>query len=228
MLGADITKAISRADDPLIKTLFPVAVEAPGGRGGGRRRGGSKKKTVGGQFKASLQELYVTLTATTPWFIKCVKPNNVKQPGVFDSVFSLRQLQYLGLLEVIRIRRAGYPVRMTPEQFYGRYAVIDGAAKDPDALMASVGVKDQWQKGKTKFFFRDQMFQQLEDKRGAAMENVRRCESTFTRVCLFTCFDACERARVAPSDARVWYFVLLALTFPFVAGRSYDPGYAQV
>ena len=88
---------------------------------------------------------------------RCVKPNNVKQPGVFDSVFSLRQLQYRGLLEVIRIRRAGYPVRMTPTQFYGRYAVIDGKAKDPKGLINSVGIKDQWQIGKTKFFFRDGM-----------------------------------------------------------------------
>lgn len=51
------------------------------------------------------------LNSTQPHFIKCVKPNNVKR-NVFDSNFTLYQLSYLGLLEVIRIRKSGYPVRM--------------------------------------------------------------------------------------------------------------------
>ena len=74
----------------------------------------------GGQFKRSLGELYCTLSATTPHFVKCIKPNNTKR-SEFESKFSLFQLQYLGLLEVIRIRKSGYPVRMPVQRFMGRF-----------------------------------------------------------------------------------------------------------
>ena len=83
-------------------------------------------------------------------------------------------LSRAGLLEVIRIRRAGYPIRMEPQQFYGRYAVIDAASKDPASLIASIGMKGEWQIGKTKFFLRDGMFQDLELRRGEAMEHAVR------------------------------------------------------
>jgi myosin V len=42
-------------------------------------------------------------------------------PRRFDSVLALRQLKYAGLFEAIHIRKAGYSIRMSHEQFVQRY-----------------------------------------------------------------------------------------------------------
>ena len=54
----------------------------------GESKGGGRPATLGGKFKQSMQDLYDMLTATSPHFIKCVKPNNVKKK-LFDSNFTL-------------------------------------------------------------------------------------------------------------------------------------------
>jgi myosin heavy subunit len=162
-----IRNNMGKSDEPLIAELFVTPAEPAAGAG--RRRGNKKQLTLGGQFKASLQSLYDTLCATEPHFIKCVKTNTVKRPGIFDSVYALRQLQYLGLLEVIRIRKAGYPVRMDDRMFFGRYSLLASASTAKD-LIFKIGLKDQWQVGKTQFFMRDDMYFALETKRAGAME----------------------------------------------------------
>jgi myosin-7 len=91
-------------------------------------KGGGRPQTLGGKFVGQMQDLYDMLNATEPHFIKCVKPNNVKR-SVFDSNFTLYQLTYLGLLEVIRIRKSGYPVRFTDADFVKKYRVLE---TDPD------------------------------------------------------------------------------------------------
>ena len=159
-----------QSEDKLMQTIF-AEKEAAGGGGGKRRRG--KPPSLGAVFAKSLASLYDTLVSTSPSFIKCVKPNNVKKPGVYDSTYTLRQLQYLGLLEVIRIRRAGYPVRMDPAAFHSRYGIIAPDCKDGAALIAKVGTKGEWQIGKTKLFMRDAMYASLEEQRGEAMSSSR-------------------------------------------------------
>ena len=126
-LPPDAEAMVKTSSNPLVKELFAETASAeltP-------RRGG-RVPTLGGQFKESLGQLYETLMATEPHFIKCVKPNNVKK-CVFDSDFTLYQLTYLGLLEVIRIRKSGYPVRMVDKEFYGRYKLLM-PDKDPKTI----------------------------------------------------------------------------------------------
>ena len=56
-----------------------------------------------------------------PWFVRCVKPNQDKAPMRFDMPVVLEQLRCTGMLETIRIRKLGYPVRMKFAQFVDRY-----------------------------------------------------------------------------------------------------------
>ena len=42
-------------------------------------------KTVSSAFRAQLEALLATLNQTDPHFIRCIVPNNHKQPGVVDS-----------------------------------------------------------------------------------------------------------------------------------------------
>lgn len=43
---------------------------------------------------------------------------------LFDRELCLRQLRYSGMMETIRIRKAGYPIRHTFQQFLDRYRVL--------------------------------------------------------------------------------------------------------
>jgi len=62
------------------------------------------------------------LRKTQPYFVRCVKPNQEQVPNHFLTDFVQKQLKYSGMLETVRIRRQGYPVRYTYEDFVNRYA----------------------------------------------------------------------------------------------------------
>ncbi|MCP9259990.1 Unconventional myosin-IXb [Dirofilaria immitis] len=83
-----------------------------------------KSPSVGKQFQYSLSRLMKTLSQATPYFIRCIKSNNEKIPNHFDDNIILRQLRYTGMLETVRIRRAGYSVRIEYEDFVKQYRVL--------------------------------------------------------------------------------------------------------
>ncbi|NXK49470.1 MYO3B protein, partial [Chauna torquata] len=68
----------------------------------------------------SLMVLMERMYSANPHFVRCIKPNSQKEPGVVDSQMLLQQLQYNGLLETIRIRRDGFSWRPSFEEFAER------------------------------------------------------------------------------------------------------------
>ncbi|KAL6113359.1 myo5a [Pungitius sinensis] len=120
------------------------------------------KKTVGCQFRNSLQMLMETLNATTPHYVRCIKPNDFKLAFSFDPKRAVQQLRACGVLETIRISAAGFPSRWTYQEFFSRYRVLM-KQKDvlPDKRLTCRNVlehlvqdQDKYQFGKTKIFFR--------------------------------------------------------------------------
>uniref|UniRef100_A0A8C8S794 Unconventional myosin-Va n=1 Tax=Pelusios castaneus TaxID=367368 RepID=A0A8C8S794_9SAUR len=120
------------------------------------------KKTVGHQFRNSLHLLMETLNATTPHYVRCIKPNDFKFPFTFDEKRAVQQLRACGVLETIRISAAGFPSRWTYQEFFSRYRVL---MKQKDVLSNRKQTcknvleklildKDKYQFGKTKIFFR--------------------------------------------------------------------------
>ncbi|XP_051249881.1 unconventional myosin-Vb isoform X1 [Dicentrarchus labrax] len=121
------------------------------------------RKTVGHQFRASLHLLMETLNATTPHYVRCIKPNDDKEAFSFDSRRAVQQLRACGVLETIRISAAGYPSRWTYPDFFSRYRVL---LKKSDMMLADkklvcknlletlIKEPDMFQFGKTKIFFR--------------------------------------------------------------------------
>ncbi|CAC5366464.1 MYO3 [Mytilus coruscus] len=55
-----------------------------------------------------------------PHFIRCIKPNSNQLPHLFDDKIVLSQLISTGVLETTRIRKLGYPTRMSFEDFIHR------------------------------------------------------------------------------------------------------------
>ncbi|XP_028257130.1 unconventional myosin-Va isoform X8 [Parambassis ranga] len=120
------------------------------------------KKTVGCQFRNSLQMLMDTLNATTPHYVRCIKPNDFKLAFSFDPKRAVQQLRACGVLETIRISAAGFPSRWTYQEFFSRYRVLmkqkdvlpDKKLTCKNVLEKLVQDQDKYQFGKTKIFFR--------------------------------------------------------------------------
>ncbi|XP_068562946.1 unconventional myosin-Vb isoform X1 [Cebidichthys violaceus] len=121
------------------------------------------RKTVGHQFRSSLHLLMETLNATTPHYVRCIKPNDFKESFSFDSRRAVQQLRACGVLETIRISAAGYPSRWTYPDFFNRYRVLlkksDMASADKklvcrNLLETLIKEPDMFQFGRTKIFFR--------------------------------------------------------------------------
>uniref|UniRef100_A0A9J7Z4E4 Unconventional myosin-Va n=1 Tax=Cyprinus carpio carpio TaxID=630221 RepID=A0A9J7Z4E4_CYPCA len=131
------------------------------------------KKTVGLQFRNSLQLLMETLNATTPHYVRCIKPNDHKYAFTFDPKRAVQQLRACGVLETIRISAAGFPSRWTYQEFFSRYRVLmkqkdvltDRKMTCKNVLEKLVQDPDKYQFGKTKIFFRPGQVAYLEKLR---------------------------------------------------------------
>lgn len=55
---------------------------------------------------------------------RCIKPNEHQQRGQFSSELVAIQTRYLGLLENVRVRRAGYAYRQGYRPFLERYRLL--------------------------------------------------------------------------------------------------------
>ncbi|CAL1689368.1 unnamed protein product [Lasius platythorax] len=149
------------------------AADAGGGKGGRGKKGGGFS-TVSSSYKEQLNNLMATLRATQPHFVRCIIPNELKQPGVIDSHLVMHQLTCNGVLEGIRICRKGFPNRMVYPDFKLRYKILAPAAvdkaKEPKdaaaAVLESTGLDpDMYRLGHTKVFFRAGVLGQMEELR---------------------------------------------------------------
>uniref|UniRef100_A0A8C4V0Q2 Myosin VB n=1 Tax=Falco tinnunculus TaxID=100819 RepID=A0A8C4V0Q2_FALTI len=121
------------------------------------------KKMVGHQFRNSLHLLMETLNATTPHYVRCIKPNDEKLPFKFDPKRVVQQLRACGVLETIRISAAGFPSRWSYHDFFNRYCVLmkkrDLSKNDKKQICQTlledlITDPDKFQFGRTKIFFR--------------------------------------------------------------------------
>lgn len=54
-------------------------------------------------------------------FVKCIKPNEERNPDRMDSIFVMQQLQASGILESIRVHSSGYEYRESIESFVDKF-----------------------------------------------------------------------------------------------------------
>ncbi|XP_072248123.1 myosin VIIAa [Leuresthes tenuis] len=172
-LYGDIIQLVHSSKNKFIKQIFQADVAM-----GAETR--KRSPTLSSQFKRSLELLMRTLSVCQPFFVRCIKPNEYKKPMLFDRDLCVRQLRYSGMMETIRIRRAGYPIRYTFVEFVDRYRVlmpgVKPAYKQEDLrgtcqriAVAVLGRDDDWQMGKTKIFLKDHHDMLLEIERDKAI-----------------------------------------------------------
>jgi myosin-5 len=114
------------APSELMQNTYAVQKRETLGRAAAATTGGKqpKSKTVGQQFKEQLTSLIESVQKTDPHYIRCIKPNDAAKPLMMTRKRTTEQLRYGGVLEAIRVARAGYPVRMVHTAFYQRYRML--------------------------------------------------------------------------------------------------------
>ncbi|XP_010433173.1 PREDICTED: myosin-14-like isoform X2 [Camelina sativa] len=160
-----------------VACLFPLLAEDANKK--------SKFSSIGSRFKQQLVTLLETLSTTEPHYIRCVKPNNVLKPLIFENQNVLQQLRCGGVMEAIRISCAGFPTRKRFEEFLDRFSILapeilDKSSDDVAAckkLLEKVALQG-YQIGKTKVFLRAGQMADLDARRnevlGTAASSIQR------------------------------------------------------
>lgn len=123
------------------------------------------------------------MTRCNPWFVRCIKPNTDKTPMRFDMPTVLQQLRYLGMLDTIRIRQSGYPIRLKFQSFVEQYryllpGILPRGAPYRDLCRAILeripptGTEGpDYQLGASRVFLREALKRQLEIARNDVLKN---------------------------------------------------------
>lgn len=136
-------------------------------------RGTSKGKlTVSDTFRQQLQALVDVLQSTNSWYVRCIKPNAYKLANDYNEELVLDQLKYLGMLDIIRIRREGFPIHMPFDEFVHKYQCLTKRYRNREsreqvlAVIKELNVpQTEWQMGRSKIFLRCCVHEPLEDAR---------------------------------------------------------------
>jgi myosin-7 len=192
MLNTDILTLVRSSKNKFLREIFNVeSADTKLGHGTIRRAkdesqlfkytdSTKRPSTLAGQFKQSLEQLMKILTNCQPYFIRCIKPNEYKKPLLFDRQLCIQQLRYSGMMETVHIRKSGFPIRYTFDEFSQRFRVLLSSTermqfRDKFRQMTlhitdvCLGTDKDWKMGKNKIFLKDHQDTLLEIQRGQAL-----------------------------------------------------------
>nr|DBA25354.1 TPA: hypothetical protein GDO54_012892 [Pyxicephalus adspersus] len=113
-LFQDFKRLMYNSEDPVLQDMWPdgqLSISEVTKR----------PLTAANLFKNSMVSLAENLACKEPYYVRCIKPNDQKSPLLFDDRRCLHQVEYLGLLENLRVRRAGFAYRQPYDRFLQRY-----------------------------------------------------------------------------------------------------------
>ncbi|XP_076437285.1 unconventional myosin-Id-like [Babylonia areolata] len=171
MLFMDFKRLLFNSSNEVIKSMWPEGKQLV-------TETTKRPTTAGTAFKTSIILLVENLASKTPFYVRCIKPNEIKSPLQFDDTRCRHQVMYLGLLENVRVRRAGFAFRMSYDRFLQRYkcvaretwpnfrgSTVDGVR----FLINNQGVASDVEFGKSKIFIRSPQtlfaFEEARDRR---------------------------------------------------------------
>ncbi|XP_044203400.1 unconventional myosin-XV [Thunnus albacares] len=178
MVRQDVLDLFMQSKNRMVSSLFLKHSESVSQQRSNVRRSSTARRyqanTVSAKFQSSLQELLEKMERCNPYFVRCIKPNHHKEPGVFDMELVTTQLHYSGIMETIHIRREGYPIRLHFHSFLSRYKSLLCLRDLPPAdgencviMLHKLGPvkRGSYQLGVSKIFLKEELYQLLEGKR---------------------------------------------------------------
>jgi myosin heavy subunit len=171
-LNENVTRLLANSTEKYIADLFSDYASSGDGEDltanvSVKTRGITKKgafRTVAQRHKEQLISLMNQLYSTEPHFVRCILPNDEKKAGKLNANLVLEQLRCNGVLEGIRICRAGFPNRLAFADFRQRYELLapgviprgfmDGRSGALLLLESLALDKNQYRIGTSKVFFR--------------------------------------------------------------------------
>ena len=209
MLRADLSTMLHESSMPFIAAAFQTVDAAD------HATKKALRKTITLKFREQMAKLMVVLRRSMPSYIRCVRPNREQHPEEFDFRYVAKQLRYFGVLEVIKIRRLGWPERMTFDDFSQRFRILDPnfvalAPPPEDSLAASLDIlsvlpfADMSTVGKERIFGKEQFLKHCEEmaeKKWSAYAN--RMQKLANRFLTRTRYISdCEKATKVASRVR--------------------------
>ncbi|XP_021738908.1 myosin-15-like [Chenopodium quinoa] len=165
---------LSSSKCQLIAGLFPSISEET-------TRSSYKFSSVSSRFKQQLQALMETLNCTEPHYVRCIKPNSLNRPSIFENRSILHQLRCGGVLEAVRISLAGYPTRRTYAEFVDRFGLLVPEVMDGSYDEKTISLKilqklklENFQLGKSKVFLRAGQIGVLDARRTEVLDSAAR------------------------------------------------------
>ena len=191
-LMEDLNLLARHATFKLLAELFAPQAPAANLGGGAKRRGSTLvADTVCTKFKSQLSLLMETIEKTKVQYVRCVKPNTVKSKANYDLPMVVDQLRCAGVIEAIRVARAGYPNKLPHAEFARRFAVLaetpaaSAAALAQDLLgdAASDSYDGAYAVGVTRVYFKAGALEGLERLRAAALgDRATKAQAAWRRV----------------------------------------------
>ncbi|XP_069125116.1 myosin heavy chain, striated muscle isoform X8 [Argopecten irradians] len=180
-INENVVALLGASKEPLVAELFK-APEEPAGGGKKKKGKSSAFQTISAVHRESLNKLMKNLYSTHPHFVRCIIPNELKQPGLVDAELVLHQLQCNGVLEGIRICRKGFPSRLIYSEFKQRYSIlapnaipqgfVDGKTVSEKILAGLQMDPAEYRLGTTKVFFKAGVLGNLEEMRDERLSKI--------------------------------------------------------
>lgn len=123
-----------------------------------------KKNNIIYQFRNGLNNLLNNISQTKQHYIRCIKPNDENVKSNFNNERVVEQLKYCGIMEAIKISKAGYPVRIKIKEFFYNFHanfIYFNLNNINDILSPLTKNKNDFQIGKTKIFMKNSIFNAL-------------------------------------------------------------------
>ncbi|XP_072711011.1 unconventional myosin-Ig isoform X3 [Ciconia boyciana] len=156
-LFQDFKRLLYNSTDPVLRAMWPDGEQSI-------TEVTKRPLTTGTLFKNSIVALVENLASKEPYYVRCIKPNDQKSPTLFDEERCRHQVSYLGLLENVRVRRAGFAYRQPYHRFLLRYKMtceytwpnhlMASDREATQALLEQHGFQDDVAYGHTKVFIR--------------------------------------------------------------------------